>query len=231
MRVMKQSFLLFALLLLLVGCGKQEEAADHTATPQTQPKASAAKQEEPTTSAETDHPWDTPTRLGLFMARNIEDASGLSGLVGIAPDLYADNEGEQKASALHKIASALVEAEDSDHAVATLKQAVEVAQTIKIASNKADALTYLASALAKMENKELAVATSKQAVEAAQKIEEADKKVATLVTIASTQNEAGDKPQALVTLKQADEASQEESSGSIRDCPAACEDGVIVSKL
>ena len=70
MRGMKQSILLFAVLVFVVGCGKKAEAAaprpQSKATPQAQPKA---KKAETATPKDATNPWDTPTSLALFMAR------------------------------------------------------------------------------------------------------------------------------------------------------------------
>ena len=142
--------LLFAMMMFLVGCGKKEEAAapeaQSKATPQAYPKVKEAKKVETATPKEAVNPWDTPTRLTLFMAQKIEDALS-------------------KAIALRDIASALAEAGDKEQALATLKQALELAQKIEnaIFKFKASALTGIAVALA--ETGEI-----KQAFQLAQKI-------------------------------------------------------------
>ncbi len=100
MRDMKQSILLFAVLVFLVGCGKKAEAA----APQAQPKAKEAKKAETATPKEAVSPWDTPTRFALFMAQKIENASA-------------------RASALSAVATALAEAGE-------FKLVLQVAQEI-----------------------------------------------------------------------------------------------------
>jgi len=123
---MNQSILLFAVLVLVVGCGEKVEAA----APEPQSKAKEAKKAETVTPKESANPWETPTRLALFMAQNIGNA-------------------KQKAYALSGIASSLTKAGDKEQALATLKQAVEVAQKIEDAYWKTLALEDIASALAK----------------------------------------------------------------------------------
>ena len=149
MRDMKQSILLFAMLVFLVGCGKKAEAAapqsqpmatpkaQSKATSEAQPKAKEAKKAETATLKDAVNPWETPTRLALFMAQKIERA-------------------DFKAKALRAVASAQVEAGDKEQALATLKQAVEAAQKIHLpgltmqqrASFKQSALRNIAMALA-----------------------------------------------------------------------------------
>ncbi len=108
MWAMKQSALLFAVLVFLVGCGTQDEAAAPEAQPKATPDAQpTAQKPETATPKGAAYPCDTPTRLALFMAQKIEDA-------------YS------KAAALSSIASALVVARDREQALATLKQALEL---------------------------------------------------------------------------------------------------------
>ena len=75
MRGMKQSILLFAVLVFFVGCGRKAEAAAPDAQSKPTPKDAA-------------NPWDTPTGLALFMAEKIEPAtSKASALTEIATAL------------------------------------------------------------------------------------------------------------------------------------------------
>ena len=165
MRGMKQSLLLFAVLVFLVGCGKKEDAA----APQAQPKAKPNKAE---TAApkEAANPWDTPTGLTLYMAQKIEDAEDAG----------------TKAFALSKIALALAEAGD-------FKQAVEVAQKIENARFKTSALSDIASALAKAGDSNQAVEVAQKIENAKYKILALSNIAMTLATEPISENKKDDR--------------------------------------
>ena len=191
--------LLICLLLVgVVGCGESVQA---------QPKSRETKTAETSPPKEAANPWDTPTRLALFVAREIHPsrkARALSGVVfalANAGDIKQALEVAQqiesprsKGSALGGIASALARAGE-------IKQALEVAQQIEDRISKMIALGDITGAL--VEAGEI-----KQALELAQKIENPYLKVNVLRDIASALANEGDKAQALAILKQALEVAQ-----------------------
>ncbi len=158
MRGMKQSILLFAVLVFFVGCGRKAEAAAPEAQSKPTPKDAA-------------NPWDTPTGLALFMAEKIEPAtSKASALSDVATALIGAGEKEQalatlkqalevaqgielafaKAPALTEIATALAKAGE-------IKPALEVAQRIEDAIGKPFILSMIALALSEAGDKEQAL--------------------------------------------------------------------------
>ena len=127
--------LLICLLLVgVVGCGKSLQA---------QPKSKETKKAETSPPKEAANPWDTPTRLALFMAQKTK--------------------GSTKAVALSDIASALHKAGDKPQALAILKRAREAAQKIESRGfSGTQALSNIASAMVKAGDRKEALATLKQ---------------------------------------------------------------------
>jgi len=129
--------------LFVAGCGKGEkhghdhnpggegshESADETAT---------KKAPEETLKAGV---WDTPIGFSLYFAENIDLASGLTGLVNMAPALYSDKKGEQKATMLYFVERTLVGAGE-------FEKAIEVVEEHYKGMSKADAIFYIAQAQA-----------------------------------------------------------------------------------
>ena len=146
-------------------------------------------------------PWDTPTRLALFMAQKIETAP---------------ERAYQSALALRSIALAQLGAGDKEQALATLKQGMGVTQRIEKEFGKVAALSLIASIQARSGDKEQALVTLEQAMAVAQQIKSASIKVSALRSIASGQDKAGDKELAFATVKQAVEVAQQIKSARLK---------------
>lgn len=196
---MKQYILMFMLMVVVMERGTSLDAAP----PQSQSKA------------KTTNPWETPARLTLFMTDRITHAGLKAGNQNMIVTALAEagefkqalevtqqiEAGYDKVAALSAIASVQATTGRKEQALATLKQAMEMAQKLEDTTDKELATRDIIWALTDLGDYQ-------QALGMTQEIESAHARVSVFRTIASALIKAGDKKKAVEFLKQAVEAAQ-----------------------